>query len=100
MADDRTFYLAVKPGAEPVQIQSLSAHEQLPWVAKGYGCFEFVVPGRELDNWDGGIFWTGAYPADMDAFSEFIIPESMEDAEDTVDVFIAGLLNTELGRAQ
>lgn len=98
MADDRTFFLAVKPGAEPVQIQSLSAHAQMPWIAKGYGCFEFRVSGREIDRWRDDEFWLGAHPAEVDAFWGFILPNSMEDAEDAVDSFIGDLLNAEMGR--
>lgn len=95
MPDHRTFYLAVKPGAEPVQLRSLSAHERLPWVAQGYGCFEFRVSGRCIELWERDDLWMGAYPADIDAFAEFILPESIEAAEDAVDAFIAGLLNAE-----
>lgn len=95
MTDHRSFFFACKPGCDPVQIQSLSAHAQLPWVAQGYGCFEFRVSGRCIEHWKRDDLWMGAYPADIDAFAEFILPESIEAAEDAVDAFIADILSKE-----
>lgn len=99
MNADRSFFFAVKPGSEPVQLQRLSAHERLPWVAQGYGCFEFRVSGRCIEHWKRDDLWMGAYPTDIDAFAEFILPESIEAAEDAVDEFIADLLNAEFAAA-
>lgn len=42
MTDTQTFHFAVKPGCEPVQLPSLSAHDRLPWVARGYEVFDFI----------------------------------------------------------
>lgn len=63
---NRTFYFAVKPGCDPVQLPNLSAHTKLPWVARGYeftsawqgrfGRLSREDPDTYFDDFDDFVF--------------------------------------------
>lgn len=63
MTDRRSFFFAVKPGAEPVQVSGKTAHARLPWVAQGYEVFEWV--------WVDGVHWAAMLRPELDRLCEF-----------------------------